>query len=57
MPLVMSAPTKIQKVGPRHTIYLQKGLVEDSSFPFKVDESLTVRIDGQKLIVERGKAR
>lgn len=45
--------TKISRVGSRHTIYLQKDLIEDSNFPFKVGEIITVRIDGSKLIVER----
>jgi hypothetical protein len=51
--VVRQVKTKINKVGSRHTIYLQKDLIEDSNFPFKVGEIITVRIDGSKLVVER----
>src|SRR5207249_5005547 len=40
-------------VGPRHTIYLAKNLVEDSTFPFRVDEDLTVRIEGDALVIDK----
>jgi hypothetical protein len=53
MAMVKESHTKIHKVGSRHTIYLQKSLVEDSAFPFKVGEILVVKIDGDKLIIER----
>jgi hypothetical protein len=53
MAMVKESHTKINKVGSRHTIYLQKSLVEDSAFPFKVGEILVVKIDGDKLIIER----
>ncbi len=47
--------TKIQGgTGARHTIYLRSDLVTDSSFPFEVGKPLTVRIEGQKLVIERG---
>ncbi len=51
--MVKEALTKIYKVGLRHTLYLQKSLVEDSQFPFKPKEPLIIRIDGNKLVVER----
>jgi hypothetical protein len=53
MNMVKESHTKIHQVGSRHTIYLQKILVEDSAFPFKPGEPLVVRIDGDKLIIER----
>lgn len=53
--VVRQVKTKIRKVGPRHTIYLRKELIDDSGFPFKIGEDLTVKIDGQTLIVERCK--
>lgn len=55
--MVKEVLTKINKVGSRHTIYLQKSLVEDSQFPFKPGEPLIVRIEGDKLIIERVKRR
>jgi hypothetical protein len=51
--LVRQAETKIQKVGSRHTIYLRTDIVNDSNFPFQVGESLVVRIEGDRLVVER----
>ena len=53
LPMVNHTKTKILKVGSRHTVYLEKGFVEDSAFPFKPDEPLNVRIDGKKLVVEK----
>ena len=52
--MVNQTRTKIAKVGSRHTLYLEKAFVEDSSFPFKPDEYLSIRIDRNRLIVEKG---
>jgi hypothetical protein len=52
--VVIQTRSKIAKVGSRHTIYLEKAFVEDSSFPFKPDEYLSIKIDKNKLIVEKG---
>jgi hypothetical protein len=51
--MVLEVKTKIQQVGSRHTIYLKKELINDSGFPFKVGEPIIIRIDGDKLIVEK----
>ncbi len=51
--MVGKAKTKVYKVGSRHTIYLKKTLVDDSTFPFKVGESLIVRIEEGKLVIEK----
>ena len=32
---------------------VMKSLVEDSNFPFKVGEPLIIRIDGDRLVIER----
>ena len=55
--MVKEASTKINKVGSRHTIYLQKALVEDSMFPFKPGEPLVIRIEGDKLVIEKASKR
>jgi len=55
--MVKESHTKIHQVGSRHTIYLRKSLVEDSAFPFKTGEPLMVRIDGDKLIIERERSK
>jgi hypothetical protein len=51
--MVKETTTKIQKADSRHTIYLKKELVNDSSFPFIPGEPLIVRIDGKRLVVEK----
>jgi len=51
--LVRQSETKIHKVDSRHTIYLKTDIVNDSNFPFKVGETLIVKIEGDKLILER----
>ncbi len=53
--MVNEAITRIYKSGQRHSIYLRKDLVEDTMFPFEVGEPLLVKIEGNKLIVEKGK--
>jgi len=55
--MVRESITKINKVGSRHTLYLQKALVEDSMFPFKPGEPLVIRIEGDKLVIERAVGR
>jgi hypothetical protein len=50
--------TKSPKTGVktyRHSIFLEKAFVEDSLFPFKAGESLTVRIDKDRLIISKFK--
>ena len=51
--MVTEAETKIQKAGSRHTIYLKKDLVNDSAFPFKPKQALTVKIKGERLVIEK----
>src|SRR6266699_239370 len=51
--MVTRAETKIHRVSLRHTLYLAKDLVEDSTFPFHVDEDLTVRIEGDALVIDK----
>ncbi len=51
--MVKETKTKIYKVGSRHTIYLQKDLISDSAFPFRPDEELVIKIEDDKLIVEK----
>ena len=51
--MVGKVKTKINRVGSRHTIYLRKDLIDDSSFPFKIGETLILRVEGDKIIIER----
>jgi len=34
-------------------IYIPKEVAMDTSFPFKIGEDVTVRIEGKKLIIEK----
>ena len=51
--MVTEAETKIQKAGSRHTIYLRKDLVNDSAFPFGPKQPLIVKIQGERLVIEK----
>ena len=53
--MVSETVTKIAKVGSRHTIYLEKAFVEDSSFPFKPNEQIRLKIERNKLVVSRAR--
>jgi len=43
----------IPSKGSTGIIYIPADVVKDSSFPFKPDQEVVVRINGQKLIIER----
>jgi hypothetical protein len=51
--MVNHTQTKILKVGSRHTIYLEKAFVEDSTFPLKPNEPVTVKVEGKRLVIEK----
>ena len=51
--MVNQIETKLRKVNSRHTIYIRKSLIDDSAFPFKIGEPLIIRIEGEKLVIER----
>jgi hypothetical protein len=38
-------------------IYIPKEVSSDTSFPFKIGEDVTVKIDGKRLIIEKRKQR
>jgi hypothetical protein len=38
-------------------IYVPADLVKDTTFPFAEDDSLAIRIDGERLIIEKSKKR
>ena len=51
--MVLEAKTKIHRVDSRHTMYLRTDLVNDSNFPFKAGEPLIIRIEGNRLVIEK----
>lgn len=53
--MVNEVRLKIYKVGSRHSINLPSSFVLDSAFPFKPKEEIVARINGKKVILEKGK--
>ena len=53
--MVNEAKVKIYKVGSRHSINLPSALVTDSAFPFKANEELIIKIEGNKLTIRKEK--
>lgn len=53
---MLEGRTKIvfpNKRGRTGLIYIPADVVKDSSFPFKPNEELTIRIEGEKLVIEK----
>jgi hypothetical protein len=55
--MVNQAASKIYRSNGRHSLYLPSDIVSDDRFPFKAGEALQVRIDGERLIVEKPKGK
>jgi hypothetical protein len=53
--VVNQIKTKIYRSHGRHSLYLASDLVGDDRFPFHVGDELIVRIDAERLIVEKAK--
>ena len=53
MILVNEAKVKMYKVGSRHSINLPSAFVTDSTFPFRPNEELVIRIDGKRIILQK----
>ena len=53
--MVNQIKTKIYRSHGRHSLYLASDLVGDDRFPFHVGDELIVRIDAERLIVEKAK--
>jgi hypothetical protein len=49
-----SIPSKASSTG---VIYIPADVVKDSSFPFQPNEEVVVRIDGEKLVIERDREK
>ncbi len=50
--VVRESKVRITEVGARHTIYLRKDFVTDSTFPFKPGQTLVAKIVGKRVIIE-----
>jgi hypothetical protein len=55
--MVNQGPTKIYQSNGRHYLYIPSDLARDDRFPFKPKEPLTLRIQGDQLIVEKAKGK
>lgn len=53
--MVNKVEVKLYEYRSRHSINLPGKFVKDSAFPFKPKEELIARIEGNKLIIEKGK--
>lgn len=51
--MVNKAKVKLYEYKSRHSINLPSEFVRDSSFPFKINEELTARIEDDKIIIEK----
>lgn len=51
--MVSSAKVKLYGCKSRHSINLPSDLVRDSAFPFKVNDRLIIKIENDKLIIEK----
>lgn len=52
--MVKEIETKLYEVKNKKIyIYLPKKLVEDSLFPFKAGQEIRIRIEGDKLVIEK----
>jgi len=52
-PMVNQAKVKLYAVKSRHSINLPSEFVRDSAFPFAPNDNLKMRIDGEKIIIEK----
>jgi hypothetical protein len=48
-----TAKVKVYSYKSRHSINLPSEFVRDSSFPFKIGEELTAKIEGDKIIIQK----
>jgi hypothetical protein len=53
--MVLEGETKMYRSNGRHSLYIPAGLIKDSAFPFTLEDTLTVKIDGNCLIVDKAK--
>jgi len=51
--MVNQAKAKLYAVKSRHSINLPSDFVKDSAFPFAPNDSLKMRIDGKKIVIEK----
>lgn len=50
--MVLKAKTKFYLTRNRFYLYVPMDIVKDSQFPFKPNETVTIEIEGRKLVVK-----
>jgi hypothetical protein len=55
--MVKTINVKLYEYKSRHSINFPSEFVRDSQFPFKKDEELQARINGDKVILERRRSK
>jgi hypothetical protein len=55
--LTNEAKSRIYRSGTRHSLYLPAGIISDSTFPFRIEDELLVRIEKERLVIERKKSK
>ena len=53
--MALEGETKMYSSSGRHSIYVPARLVNDSVFPFKLGEKLMIRIEENRVVVEKAK--
>jgi hypothetical protein len=51
--MVLQGETKMYRSNGRHSIYIPAGLINDSAFPFVLQDRLLIRIEGEQIVVEK----
>ncbi len=51
--MVLQGETKIYRSNGRCSIYIPAGLVNDSAFPFTLQDKLKIWIEGRRIVVEK----
>ena len=52
---MLEGETKMYRSDGRYSVYIPAGLVKDSAFPFTDKETLTIKIEGNRLLIEKAK--
>lgn len=53
--MVKELSTSLRKFNVSHYFHIPKYLLSDDRFPFQKGDDLTMRIDGQRVVIEREK--
>jgi hypothetical protein len=49
--MVLEGETKMYSSKGRYSIYIPAGLVNDSAFPFTLEDRLRIRVEGNRIVI------